>query len=117
MRISDWSSDVCSSDLLGAQLVELEAAQQVAGALGLTVEQQGAIFSGALLGEKEFMQELALGRQEGAPDRALGRHPLHVVGDDALQEGAAVGARHLEDAAMLQNHCRGLRHESSVPTR
>src|SRR5690606_10848470 len=78
---------------LGAQLVELQAAQQIGCALGFTVEQEDF----TLLREEELVQELALRCQEGAPDRTLSCHTLDIVGDDTLQKAAPVGARHLDD--------------------
>ena len=38
------------------------------------------------------VQELALRREEGGPDRGAGLHLGHVIGDQALQEGIAVVA-------------------------
>src|SRR3546814_15623835 len=49
MRISDWSSDVCSSDLLGAAL-----AMQTAG-LSMAM---GAFLAGVLLSESSFRHQL-----------------------------------------------------------
>src|SRR3546814_5490007 len=34
MRISDWSSDVCSSDLIGADLGDAEMSRAIAAAVG-----------------------------------------------------------------------------------
>src|SRR3546814_8822450 len=64
----------------------------------------------ALLGDEELVQKLALRGQEGGPDRALWRHPLDIIGNDALQEATPVGACDLDDAAMRQNDCGGVHH-------
>src|SRR3546814_13083905 len=81
MRISDWSSDVCSSDLAGDGGVE-----EIAGAAGRV--DQGAVLAAVEVGRAETGHEV-LQRQHGlgvaavAGDGgdALAGHALQVLGD------------------------------------
>src|SRR3546814_19732324 len=41
MRISDWSSDVCSSDLIGLEPLEIAGEQVLAEAVGHPVDEDG----------------------------------------------------------------------------
>src|SRR3546814_4307318 len=92
MRISDWSSDVCSSDLAG-RTVEKEA-------LG-RADAEAAERSGMLEGQFDALDHLVARRVEAAdvaPAR-LGRlhhHLAHRRGLDALQGIVEILARHAE---------------------
>src|SRR3546814_5488546 len=71
MRISDWSSDVCSSDLLGLYGGDLRAAErsyqllhQVSGRAG-RAEQPGRVLLQTAEPEHPVMQALAAGVADG----------------------------------------------------
>src|SRR3546814_7367349 len=69
MRISDWSSDVCSSDLAAG---ELKFASRIEMALGVVI---GAVtFSGSLIA---FAKLQAL--MSGNPIVFPGQHPLNAL--------------------------------------
>src|SRR3546814_9062027 len=68
MRISDWSSDVCSSDLLGRRLPALDAWRETADlylvpAMDLPWQEDGTRLFGSDLARRQFM-EVALGELE-----------------------------------------------------
>src|SRR3546814_8378772 len=93
MRISEWSSDVCSSDLLAADV----------GAHAVLQHRLGA---GAVLGG--LRQRL---RQQGARDRlpVLGRHHRRAVADDQplhAGQGAARGGKSEEHTSEIQSLMR-----------
>src|SRR3546814_7024262 len=56
MRISDWSSDVCSSDLSADAADRFQVATQLAG-VGAALE--GADAHAAVLGRAEWLEQLA----------------------------------------------------------
>src|SRR3546814_19241772 len=71
MRISDWSSDVCSSDLQVLVAVNEEAAALITGTqVGSTLLQAGSIRTFA--GEQRFVAAVVEVEQDGAcvPGRA-----------------------------------------------
>src|SRR3546814_7738252 len=70
MRISDWSSDVCSSDLGRISVAEAQAAHYLARSVGL--EQELASQAAALRDEAGKMQ-YAMSEQLQARDRQIGR--------------------------------------------
>src|SRR3546814_2313757 len=90
MRISDWSSDVCSSDLRQVELVDrlVEAGRGV----GVGAEGQPLAF--------EQLDHLALGHMS----RSVERHMFEEMGEAALVvgfgEAADVEARADDDAAL-----------------
>src|SRR3546814_8504744 len=93
MRISDWSSDVCSSDLLDAGDGGVE---EIAGAAGRV--DQGAVLAAVEVGRAETGHEVlqrqhGLGVAEVAGDGgdALAGHALQALGDGL--EGDAPGHR------------------------
>src|SRR3546814_13588396 len=87
MRISDWSSDVCSSDLAGDGGVE-----EIAGAAGRV--DQGAVLAAVEVGRAETGHEV-LQRQHG-----LGVAEVAGDGGDALAGPALRALAHgLEGAA------------------
>src|SRR3546814_5704366 len=104
MRISDWSSDVCSSDLLAALegAFELRKLPRVVGALGLDRIVDGDHLGGVVLGCRHFEHVgqvvLALRVVAGqALQPALERH--RVGGKDA-------GVRSEEHTSELQSLMR-----------
>src|SRR3546814_20235542 len=81
MRISDWSSDVCSSDLLGRQREVADLIQEQCSAIG-ALETAGPRFVGAGIGAAPHAEEFgfhqiqrdrrAIDRDErAAPARSL----------------------------------------------
>src|SRR3546814_2451037 len=74
MRISDWSSDVCSSDLYGADVVRMDA-----------VEREGDD-AGLLPGGAEDGEPLDLAQALGG----VGQQPGFVGGDGVLADGGHV---------------------------
>src|SRR3546814_1966509 len=88
MRISDWSSDVCSSDLLGRE-VELGARleDQPLGDALIVVALQAREHV-ALVGEEQrALYVEPIGRQPLEPDRGVGtrRIGLEVIADARLE--------------------------------
>jgi hypothetical protein len=100
---------------LGAQLVAPEPAFQVVQARRFAVHPYRLLPLSGGQAHEELVQELALGRQQGGPERALGRKLVHVVGDHALKEWAHVGARGLEQAARFQDHVVAFAHSKRSP--
>src|SRR3546814_2048838 len=111
MRISDWSSDVCSSDLLGAgallgSLVEAEPGQDTRGAGrggvgadgGQTLVQLGdAVRVDGVLGLGQEGAQLAVGGQHGVDQAGLARggflRDLADPGGARIGDAAAVGVQ------------------------
>src|SRR3546814_5096413 len=100
MRISDWSSDVCSSDLAGAVHPHL-AADEAAAGVGLQPDRPGdigaqivAVDDARIFGiDEDIEPEAGLGRQfdQGiADDRALVRSDAGEARDDE-----AIGRAHV----------------------
>src|SRR3546814_19730835 len=83
MRISDWSSDVCSSDLIGAG-VDVARRQAVAA----PVAGEEGDFDAVDATDEEFVGRLAPGRVDGDPLRALERIRCVEAGaaDDRSEE-------------------------------
>src|SRR3546814_8011331 len=92
MRISDWSSDVCSSDLAQppAQFLRRErlllVARREAGALGQNPDLQ------------QMHRILVRGVILAVPDAGAGRHALHLAGSDdrAVAETVAMRERPIQ---------------------
>src|SRR3546814_13415290 len=83
MRISDWSSDVCSSDLLGADIIGTAISptwQQIAELAAIAVIRTGLNFFLSV----EMKEETAL------------------VEEERLSEGTAVGAERSEERRVGQ---------------
>src|SRR3546814_4004518 len=85
MRISDWSSDVCSSDLLA---LEVSAAARTGGmSASLHVDQLALSIAGRLV------RKNGGDRQAETTRHGFGRHRLRVVTDyveDALEMGLSL---------------------------
>src|SRR3546814_8852682 len=101
MRISDWSSDVCSSDLLGALAGALHhqalARRAVAGrgqhALALDLHHAGAAVAvGAVAGLRLVaeMRDLRPGARRGLPD-GLARLRLYILSVQREADGFRLG--------------------------
>src|SRR3546814_5244861 len=113
MRISDWSSDVCSSDLLELEVRQLRLAQHDVGAgIQPGVDAQGV--AGELLGQLERLElrlgqrgELVAGQHARLVVRRVGlaeqERPVALV---ELVERAAVHARSEEHTSELQSLMR-----------
>src|SRR3546814_14504047 len=86
MRISDWSSDVCSSDLCGENL-DAALAEEAAE-----------------LGEARLVGN----REQGALDRRCG-----VDGHDWLLHRRAVGERRLQDARLVSGGAATVKHATA----
>src|SRR3546814_14732662 len=90
MRISDWSSDVCSSDLGGEQRREGEIGIEVAAAdAALDADRLGALAAEAEAGGAVVEAPDRLGRREGAGLEALvgvdvGRSEERRVGKECV---------------------------------
>src|SRR3546814_1329351 len=82
MRISDWSSDVCSSDLLGLENGDLRAAertfqllQQVAGRAG-RAERPGRVYLQTYMPDHSVMRALIAGDRDAflrSAERRVGK--------------------------------------------
>src|SRR3546814_11822504 len=76
MRISDWSSDVCSSDLLLTGEINVRGVRKDGGDLREAIAAQRArIFKAGSAGERGFDRERhllldQLGRERGSADRS-----------------------------------------------
>src|SRR3546814_19625000 len=89
MRISDWSSDVCSSDLFvlkGSLTMELEAAKMLGA--GLTVI--GVIGSGIGIGNLFTSFIVAVGRNPAARGEVFTMTMLGIALVDAIAQFALV---------------------------
>src|SRR3546814_1505560 len=102
MRISDWSSDVCSSDLVDAPVVEVDAhavagldegEAGAGGGLRRGVEDRGAARGAALAA-------VADGRQldDAGLDERVGRLHVHHLGRSGIADRPA--AAHAEEAVL-----------------
>src|SRR3546814_987955 len=88
MRISDWSSDVCSSDLVALDKDRQQRLDHPIGALRI----------GVLVGDRKDV--LAVGRDDRATFKP-GEHPLHL--GIALRRQVVIGlARHLHQVRPAQ---------------
>ncbi len=81
-----------------AQAIHLELFQQGVAGIRRHVQQQGAF----ALGDQEIEQDLALGRQQGGVQARARFQPRHVMGHQALQEGAGVRAGEGDDGAVVE---------------
>src|SRR3546814_8904645 len=87
MRISDWSSDVCSSDLRERGIADEEVAQNIAGALDRVIavvgHRQLLAVEPARVGDQPHAAQLQLslhGRKvESVPRRLLNRRAAHIL--------------------------------------
>src|SRR3546814_6463458 len=115
MRISDWSSDVCSSDLIATRYGEFLLIESVgdlrhAIAVGEGLKQPVLAFEHA-----DRPAEAALGaqrRQQAFPRRMAGMGALHLA--TAVQEGADTGGRACGEAH--GGLARSEEHQSETPS-
>src|SRR3546814_3943694 len=94
MRISDWSSDVCSSDLLGGE------------ALRVVEIQVHAVDDGDAAGAGRQDAEAEAGQHRQALRRMGGLQVLHEVGGAHNQAGDARRGRSEEHTSELQSLMR-----------
>src|SRR3546814_4670870 len=91
MRISDWSSDVCSSDLLGidrkVEQVDRAGLNAVLGILDEQLRTAGLAGKGAAVGQLDRNGEAGDGDIEGALRRIDGQHRRADLLDDRGQLG------------------------------
>src|SRR3546814_12915729 len=85
MRISDWSSDVCSSDLLSQQVREAQHGlpEAEASALSVMLELQADCLAGLWANRADAAMQIL---EQGDIDEALGA--ASAIGADTLQEQA-----------------------------
>src|SRR3546814_17023439 len=85
MRISDWSSDVCSSDLLSQQVREAQQGlpEAEASALSVMLELQVDCLAGLWANRDDAAMQIL---EQGDIDEALGASS--PIGDDTLQAQA-----------------------------
>src|SRR3546814_12344409 len=88
MRISDWSSDVCSSDLRGAQARYREAAEALRGAVRTATRD----VEDALAGQQSAQQRVVTSRQAVEAARAALR------ANEARWRAGAISMFELEDS-------------------
>src|SRR3546814_17701900 len=98
MRISDWSSDVCSSDLFILQLAERQRIESDAGAImAIGAEALGRRLGADRAGFLRIVDgdqiAFGIGWSDGSIPPLEGRAPLDVIGSD-LRRGAIAGAAH-----------------------
>src|SRR3546814_20100471 len=96
MRISDWSSDVCSSDLHDADLRRLEQAQELLLVLQLRAGRVAEGVARAAIALAEHGIEVAgvlVAEAETAPDPLvdiLGQRPGHLDAEAVQVEGVLI---------------------------
>src|SRR3546814_3372257 len=103
MRISDWSSDVCSSDL-GA-VIGIEADRR-GGAADLAVRGAEEEIGGAILRESEAADRGAVGRAQFDPDAIVERHRIGTGARAFLCVIEQAGIRSEEHTSELQSLMR-----------
>src|SRR3546814_4670503 len=91
MRISDWSSDVCSSDLFGRQHVERKFAAVVVGGEGAAVDGDRVELRTETANRHEAsFATIALDRHTGDALKRFGDilvgQLAHVLGDDRIDD-------------------------------
>src|SRR3546814_14896332 len=93
MRISDWSSDVCSSDLFSLLLPLLLLAAELVGVAHAAAHDPAQHVAAALVGRQH-----AVGDQEGAGTQVVGDDPVR---DRMLAVGRLIGGfgRGFDDGA------------------
>ena len=91
---------------LGAQLVHAEAPPEIIKPPGLAVEIGGLPDPG----DEEVVQVLALRREEGGIDGAVGRELFDVVRDQPLEEAARIFAGDGHEPPVSQHHIRPAGH-------
>src|SRR3546814_2830495 len=107
MRISDWSSYVCSSDLLVEHHARVGQPRQIGEAGGPAIERRAQFLA-------QPAQRLRMLRQQGeAPGQGIGGglvpgkdHRLHLLADLAVGAVAAVVERSEEHTSELQSLMR-----------
>src|SRR3546814_17623565 len=99
MRISDWSSDVCSSDLVPVDLVAAERVAQQAEAPRLAKDEgelpagPGEIGCGRVEGSEEAFQRRGASRRAMAEQsRTQDRSEERRVGNEGVSKGRSRGA-------------------------
>src|SRR3546814_14448661 len=99
MRISDWSSDVCSSDLLAVeQAEELEVLDQLHHPGGVAIEVRMALVAGGAVDDEGIGRDLpaeavvavALGQQGAVEQAARLQHAIDLRPRAADAAGVAV---------------------------
>src|SRR3546814_5548825 len=92
MRISDWSSDVCSSDLLGSLVAGAKFRGEFEERLKAVLQEVQAAAGQIVLFIDELHTLVGAGKADGAMDAsnllkpALARGELHCVGATTLDE-------------------------------
>src|SRR3546814_14586027 len=79
MRISDWSSDVCSSDLLAGAVVEADLGAHAGEAPGLVEHADREAAARGLFAEIVVEEEMAAGRGVSARYRKIERAVAVIV--------------------------------------
>ena len=87
--------DVFKGDVLG-EVVHVERGGELLGLAGRRGQHDPLL----LEGEVELVQHLALGGEQQVAVAAPALEPAHVVGEQAMEEGAGVAAAHEELAAV-----------------
>src|SRR3546814_1414884 len=108
MRISDWSSDVCSSDLSAAVAVLYAPAGPALGAVPRRRRARGRAAGGAGLSPA-----VAGGRSTGSPHYGAAMTSLHDL--SALEQAAAVRNRETSAADLVEHYAARIgQHDPSV---
>src|SRR3546814_10728328 len=97
MRISDWSSDVCSSDLLGRGLLGIADSEDAQQRQRLAVAVAAAIIVPAALLEDDDLFTARLGNDLGRNDEAFGALLFAAVTgqQDVAQRHGEIGRAHV----------------------
>src|SRR3546814_19643718 len=105
MRISDWSSDVCSSDLLASLLALVAAVSFATGALGIPDRHTWqSMLSSHEAGSDDFWLAAALRAKTAGspvllpPERITASCPHFAAEDEALLRGAGAAPHELATA-------------------
>src|SRR3546814_3951449 len=103
LRISDWSSDVCSSDLGVSEPALVEAGVHAAGGDELVVA--AALHDASRVHDDHQIGVLSGGEPVGdAHDRAARGEPVEGAGEDLLGLGVDRGGRLVEDEKRSEEH-------------
>src|SRR3546814_2338518 len=107
MRISDWSSDVCSSDLIADDEADLRFGQRDLDLAGLLLEQLAHLVHRLARHDHARHAGGTVGKRDLAP-----REPVAVRGDGAKQRNAvAVGGMQVDAVEIIARLIGGERSE------
>src|SRR3546814_18583187 len=93
MRISDWSSDVCSSDLMGREKMRRLTALLLAAGLHFAVTAQGAASEATRAAQAELAKRMTLDDPRDAAHATRGKIAALPDGPIQTADGRTIWAR------------------------